>query len=186
MAEWWALRAEWEHLQIAPKLWKTGGQRPVNHPQRRLAALAALARHWPKVRAAFESPNPASFLKLVTGLTDPYWDHHYTLQSAASKTAMALIGSSRATEMLVNIFYPWGIGANPALWEPYLRLPSELGNRRVETAVVRLFGTSRPGPLLKSAAIQQGLLQIYEDFCLQDESDCAACLFPRQVAEWRV
>jgi hypothetical protein len=49
-----------------------------------------------------------------------------------------------------------------------------------------LFATdARHGELLKSAAMQQGLLQVYEDFCMQDESDCAACLFPRQVAQWR-
>jgi hypothetical protein len=29
-------------------------------------------------------------------------------------------------------------------------------------------------------AHQQGLLQIYEDFCLQDNSDCAQCPFPEQ------
>jgi hypothetical protein len=29
---------------------------------------------------------------------------------------------------------------------------------------------------------QQALLQIYDDFCMQDASDCARCPFPEQVA----
>jgi hypothetical protein len=28
------------------------------------------------------------------------------------------------------------------------------------------------------------LLQIYEDFCLQDNSDCAHCPFPEQMQRW--
>ena len=184
--EWWAFRGEWEQLQITSKLWKMGGQRPVNHPQRRLAALAGLVRQWPKVRAAFATHDPGLFEKLAAALTDPYWDHHYTLQSAPAATPMALLGSSRTADILTNVFFPWIVGSHPQAWEAYRSLPSELSNRRVETAVVRLFGTAtRPTGLLKSAAIQQGLLQIYEDFCMQDESDCATCLFPQQVAAWR-
>jgi hypothetical protein len=74
----------------------------------------------------------------------------------------------------------------PEKWENYRTLGAELSNRRVEVAAARLFATDpRQADLLKSAAMQQGLLQVYEDFCMQDESDCAACLFPRQVAGWR-
>jgi hypothetical protein len=29
------------------------------------------------------------------------------------------------------------------------------------------------------------LLQIYEDFCMQDNSDCAQCPFPEQMANWK-
>jgi hypothetical protein len=28
------------------------------------------------------------------------------------------------------------------------------------------------------------LLQIYEDFCMQDNSDCAQCPFPEQMRKW--
>ena len=124
--------------------------------------------------------------KILTGLRDEYWERHYTVQSEESKSAMALIGASRVSEMLVNVFYPWAIIEHPEKWEDYRALPAELSNRRVEVAAARLFATdARQGELLKSAAIQQGLLQVYEDFCMQDERDCAACLFPRQVAQWR-
>jgi uncharacterized protein YmfQ (DUF2313 family) len=183
---WWALRAEWEGLTVPGKLWKRGGQRPVNHPQRRLAALAAMVRQWPKIRAVAGKCNPAEVHKLLGGLRDEYWEHHYTVRSGASTSAMALVGASRVTEMLANVFFPWAILEHPEKWEDYRTLGAELANRRVEVAAARLFATDgRQADLLKSAAMQQGLLQVYEDFCMQDESDCAACLFPRQVAQWR-
>ncbi len=60
-----------------------------------------------------------------------------------------------------------------------------VSNQRVEVAALRLFADSpRAAEFLKFAALQQGLLQIYEDFCLRDVSDCAHCPFPRQLAHW--
>ena len=182
---WWALRAEWEGLTVPANLWKTGGQRPVNHPQRRLAALAAMVRQWPKVRGAAEGCEEGKVHRLLGGLRDEYWERHYTVRSGESKSAMALVGASRVTEMLANVFYPWAILDRPEKWENYLSLPAELSSRRAQVAAARLFATdARQAALLKSMAMQQGLLQVYEDFCMQDESDCAACLFPRQVAQW--
>jgi len=183
--QWWALRAEWETLTIPATLWKTGGQRPVNHPQRRLAALAAMVRQWPKTRALADACDARKIHKLLTGLRDEYWEHHYTVRSAESKSAMALVGASRVNDMLANVFYPWAIIEHPEKWEDYRALGAELFNRRVAVAAARLFATDpRQAELLKSTAMQQGLLQIYEDFCMQDESDCAECPFPRQVAQW--
>jgi hypothetical protein len=98
---------------------------------------------------------------------------------------MALVGESRVTEMLANVFFPIGIAAGSARWEEFAQLPAPLGNRRTEIAALRLFGDTPPGAkFLRSAAIQQGLLQIYEDFCQRDSSDCEQCLFPSQLAKW--
>jgi len=183
--KWWALRAQWEGLIVPQKLWNTGGQRPVNHPQRRVAALAAMVRQWPKIRAAAQLCDPAKIRKLLAGLRDDYWERHYTVRSAASPSPMALVGASRTTEMLANVFYPWVILERPEKWEPYRAMTAELSNRRVQVAAARLFATDpRQASLLKSAAMQQGLLQIYEDFCMQDATDCAACLFPTQLSQW--
>ena len=65
-------------------------------------------------------------------------------------------------------------------------LPARLTNRRLETAAARLFGGNpRRREFTKTVAYQQALLQIYEDFCLQDNSDCAHCPFPEQIAKWK-
>ena len=106
---------------------------------------------------------------------------------------MALIGESRVTDILANVVFPFwlahdldpGSPSGTSLWTEYARLPAQLSNRRLETGATRLFGNdSRRQQFLRTVAHQQGLLQIYEDFCMQDDSDCAQCPFPEQMQKW--
>jgi len=184
--KWWPRRAEYERLSVPKALWKMSGQRPANHPQRRLAALAQLVRHWPRITALRDACEPDAIATFFEKLTDDYWDHHYTVTSKPSAKRMALVGDTRVTEMLVNVFLPLGVGTDPARWITFKNLPAALSNQRVDVAALRLFGPDSPvaAQLLKSAAMQQGLLQIHEDFCQQDVSDCQRCLFPEQLAKW--
>lgn len=182
---WWPRRAEFERLAIAPGSWRMAGQRPVNHPQRRLAALAGIVRQWPKIRALRDRCDPAEIHGHFAKLSDEYWDHHYTVSSKPAAKRMALVGESRVTEMLANVFFPLAIAADPTRWTGFKNLRAPLANQRVKVAALRLFADSpRAAEFLKFAALQQGLLQVYEDFCLRDASDCEQCLFPRQLASW--
>ena len=185
---WWRRRSGMERLVLPAKAWKLSGLRPVNHPQRRLAALVQLARRWLEVRALIDGPADLTkgVTKFLTGLRDPFWDHQYTLTSAPSGRPLALIGATRAREMLANVFFPLAIAANPQRWDAYAKLPAGSSNRRVATAALRLFGyeAGRSDPWLKTAAHQQGLLQIYEDFCLEDDSNCEQCTFPERVCRF--
>ncbi len=183
--QWWPRRAELGRSALGPKLWQLGGQRPANHPQRRVAALAAMVSHWPKIRALRERCAPLEIHEFFTQLSDEYWDFHYTVTSKPSAKRMALIGESRVTEMLANVFFPLAEAADETRWTGFKTLRAPLTNQRVEVAALRLFGDSPRGPeFLKFAALQQGLLQIYEDFCLRDVSDCTHCPFPRQLPRW--
>ena len=183
--KWWPQRAEFERLTIAPELWKLAGQRPANHPQRRLAALAQIVAHWPAIRALAKRCEPRAIQEFFVKLTDEYWDFHYTVSSKTAAKRMALVGESRVTEMLVNVFFPLALTTDDTRAIGFKNLPASLTNRRVEVAALRLFGPSELGrALLRDAAMQQGLLQIYEDFCMRDASDCERCLFPRQLAKW--
>ena len=182
---WWPRRADMDRTVLPKAAWKLTGLRPANHPQRRLAALAELARRWPEARALIDNA-PADFAKQVirflTGLRDEYWTHHYTLTSARAARPLALIGESRATETLANVFFPLAIAHRPERWTQYELLPITTSNRRVETVIARLFGDRTNGAgWIKTAVHQQGLLQIYEDFCLRDDSDCEQCTFPDRV-----
>lgn len=182
---WWPRRAEFERLTIARELWKLSGQRPMNHPQRRLAALAQIVRHWPKIRALRERCEPGEIHEFFAELRDEYWEHHFTVSSKSTGARMALVGETRVVEMLANVFFPLAIAADDTRWIGFKNLPAALTNRRVEIAATRLFSDSpHRRELLKTAAIQQGLLQIYEDFCMRDASDCERCRFPEQLAKW--
>jgi hypothetical protein len=71
------------------------------------------------------------------------------------------------------------------LWAEYLELPSMLENQKVTRASLRLFGEGpRGAQFQKKLHQQQGLLQLYEDFCLEDDSACAQCPFPERLKQW--
>jgi hypothetical protein len=183
--KWWPRRVEFGRLVLAADLWKRSGQRPANHPQRRLAALARVVAEWPKVRALRKRCAPAEIRKFFEELRDPYWEHHFTASSKTAPRRMALVGENRVTDMLANVFYPLAVTEDAARWQEYAELRATGPNRRVTIAALRLFGDSPlRDELLQRAAMQQGLLQIYEDFCMQDVSDCCECLLPQQLRGW--
>ena len=190
---WWPHRDDLQRFVLSQKAWHVSGTRPLNHPQRRLAALAVLVREWARLQRASGKSSVAVANDFFQALEHPFWNFHYTLASKASPKEMALIGESRAADILANVLFPFWAAyelktpASPSakLWTEYVRLPAQLSNRRVETAATRLFGDDpRRQEFLRTVAHQQGLLQIYEDFCMQDNSDCALCPFPEQMAKW--
>jgi hypothetical protein len=183
---WWPHRDEMQRLVLPARLWRLGGARPLNHPQRRLGALTILAQQWPAFLRAIARKNPKNTHDFLLALQHPFWSFHYTLTSEATATEMAIIGDSRIADILANVLVPWFLAEGADIWPVYEKLPARLSNRRLETGATRLFGDDPRRPqFTKTIAHQQGLLQIYEDFCLQDNSDCAQCPFPEQMQRWK-
>ena len=192
---WWPHRDEMKRLLLPRKVWKLSSTRPANHPQRRLAAVAVLAQQWPGFRQSLAKRIPKTIETFFETLDHPFWKIRYTLTADLAPEPMALIGKSRVAEILANVIFPlWfaddscntGVERRRAdLWKDYAKLTARLTNRRLETAATRLFGDdARRREFTRTIANQQALLQIYEDFCLQDNSDCAQCPFPEQMAKW--
>jgi hypothetical protein len=190
---WWPHRDELQRLILPGKIWRLSSTRPMNHPQRRLAALAILARDWSRLQRASGKSSIAAAKHFFQTLDHPFWNFHYTLTSKAAPKKMALIGEARVADILANVLFPFWLARDldPSgslaknVWTEYSKLPAQLSNRRLETGATRLFGNDpRRKQFLKTVANQQGLLQIYEDFCMQDNSDCAQCPFPEQMKQW--
>jgi len=183
---WWPHRDDMQRLVLPATLWRLGGARPLNHPQRRLGALAMLVRDWAALRRAIAAEDPLGATRdFLLGLRHEFWGKHYTLTSAAAAKEMAIVGASRVAEILANVVLPSLAAQGADVWKDYEKLPARLTNRRLETARTRLFGDdTHRGQFGKTLAHQQGLLQIYEDFCLQDNSDCTHCPFPEQMRKW--
>lgn len=183
--KWWPHRAEMQRLILPKEIWKITSTRPMNHPQRRLAALSILAREWTAFRRSLGKHEVASMRKFFGSLAHPFWNTHYTLLAEPASKEMALIGETRVAEILANVLFPFWLNEDVDLTSEYAKMPARLTNRRIETGATRLFGDDpRRKEFLKTVAHQQGLLQIYEDFCLQDNSDCAHCPFPEQMQKW--
>ncbi|MCX7887069.1 MAG: DUF2851 family protein, partial [Verrucomicrobiae bacterium] len=192
---WWQVRPQYEDRQLPPHAWRLHGVRPANHPQRRLGLAVTLLQRYPQlldnmVGAVQSHGNPE---KLFLELYEPFWSTHYTLGGRQQRRPIALLGPSRVRELVANVVLPFiaahaelsgdaGLCAKAAT--QFATLPAAPGNSLMRLAAQQLFGTSKATGLVKTSLQQQGLLQIFQDFCLQDKSACQRCLFPELVLRW--
>jgi len=194
---WWKLRPEFEDRILPVGRWKFHGVRPANHPHRRLGAAVALLRKHrdllEKVMGAIESGGDPA--KLFLQVSDPYWNVHFTLGGRIQARALELIGQSRAEEIAANVLLPFaaamaerdGDGAlRAAVQARYAGLRPGPANSALRLAGRQLFdATPRSLRFINSARRQQGLLQVFHDFCLNDKSACQQCQFPELVKRWK-
>ncbi|MCB1232536.1 MAG: DUF2851 family protein, partial [Verrucomicrobiae bacterium] len=190
---WWKHRAEHEPAADRRLSWKLSGTRPTNHPQRRVAALAALVNDWTRFRRLVSGPGSAAWARdlsdFLGDLEHSYWRTHYTLKAAPSKTTLALVGKDRIRDLLGNVLFPVIVAQHHQRWADYLELPGSVENEKLRRARLRLFGdgeADRERALSWSKRYwqQQAILQIYADFCLEDASECDDCPFPEQLKQW--
>ncbi len=160
--KWWPIRSEVDRLTLPGDFWEMRGLRPVNHPHRRVAALAILVANWAILEELALRGEMEALESFFSRLRHPYWDYHFTLTSARSNRRMALIGPTRVADMLSNLFFPAALLRRPALWEVYRQSPARGSNQRVEETVRRLFG-ELPATWLKRSLFQQGVLQLDDD-----------------------
>jgi hypothetical protein len=197
---WWRERDGFADCILPRAAWKFHGLRPANHPQRRLA----LASHWltdKEFISKIESWSAAeiSDKKLLASLheilqveRDEFWSWHWTFKSAAMKKPQPLLGEARVTDLAVNVILPWlwirtSEGKNEKLRREierrFFAWPAAEDNSVLKLARQRLFGSSN-ARLLKTAAAQQGLMQIVRDFCENSNAVCDDCRFPELVRGW--
>lgn len=177
---WWQQRPS-AKLRELP--WDLAATRPQNHPQRRIAALATIAQNWQTFERQAKT-QPMQFLQTLPKLSHPYWSYHYTFHSRTLPKPIAILGRQRVQDFLLNTLLPLRLTEEPTTyWPTYQELNASNINNRVAKAAHRLFGNHpHKKELLKKAWQQQGLLQLYQDFCLTDQSDCLRCRFPEQLS----
>ncbi|MBX7158342.1 MAG: DUF2851 family protein [Verrucomicrobiae bacterium] len=175
---WWALKINTLPLH----LWHFQKTRPINHPQRRLAALTQIAQHFNLLKIALENQSPDSFAKILASLQHPFFSCHATLKSKALSSPIVLIGKDRIHEILINLVFPWLIAHNYEDTTRIEKLKTSSSNLLVRLTTQRLFSNNSFKP--HTALEQQGLLQIFHSFCAQDRSNCQSCRFPQLVEKW--
>jgi hypothetical protein len=194
---WWRDRDRFGSVLLPRNLWRMHGLRPANQPQRRLA----LASHWlaagdypAKLEQWFNTGTThatpaASLLACLQPAQDDHWSWHWGFASSRLRKPQPLLGELRTTDLAINVILPWfwaraRAGRNDTLAaaaeQRYLAWPGAQDNSLLRLARHRLLGGQ--GTIrLKTAASQQGLLQIVHDFCDQSNSLCADCTFPDLV-----
>ncbi len=196
---WWRERDEFAGVTLPRRVWKFAGLRPANHPQRRLAlashwlhgeSLPARLEQWFAASAGTPKGLPESLLRILQPVRDDFWGSHYNFQCAAMPEPLPLLGASRVTDLAVNVILPWfwarataGKASNQLARERaenhYFNWPAGEDNAVLKLARQRLFGGTTK--LLRTAAAQQGALQIVRDFCDHSNALCEGCRFPELI-----
>jgi hypothetical protein len=192
---WWKFRPDFEDRILPADLWRFHGIRPANHPHRRLgAAVALLKKHqdiFGKVVGAVESGGDPA--KLFALLRDDYWNHHFTLAGKTQRAATELIGAARAQEIVTNVVLPFVAAFAEGNGDDKLREKAKADydalrqpaiNSLVRLAARQLFGVNGWRKLLGTTRRQQGLIQVFLDFCVNDKSGCEKCQFPELARRW--
>lgn len=201
LPEWRAHVADlwdrWWHLGIRasePIHWSGGSTRPYNTPFRRLAVglrllerTACAPAQW-LVDTAAAVVSPKELLKRLAALGDgdSAWrelrDFGHRIAPPAD-----LLGRERLLDMAANVILPFLAASAPEGSHQaelaricFQKLPLSQDNRLFKEAVQRFLSPpSRLRDLVKGACHQQGLLDIYSNFCLALDNDCRHCPLAR-------
>ena len=184
-------------LRSLPLTWRRVGVRPNNNPERRLAGAArfiartaadgltaSLDAIWQSDvtpiarRRAFEGlfPNPTGF-----------WATHCTWTGAKMQRPTAPLGPGRVRSIIGNAFIPAALALarrdrdrtkEERVYGFFAGLSKEADNQILKAMIPRIFGEARPPRL--TFRLQQGLLQMYQDWC-QPNPSCRACSLLRYL-----
>ncbi len=147
-------------------VWDYRGMRPQNHPLRRLAGAIGILHH---LQSLFETP--------LRTLPEALCEAGNTLREML-QTKTSLIGVARANAIVSNLFVPYRLALGTLDTECLNDLPGEDISMPIRDAWHRLTGSLRHLP--KNGLRQQGLLQIYADFCHNSHITCANCPIARR------
>jgi hypothetical protein len=181
---WWKARAELDYALLRRAQWRLAGLRPLNRPERRLAALAQLVPRIPDLLAAIRTRDAGKFSGTLLAVRDAFWEKHATLTGTPLPAPCRLIGDERVHDMLINIFWPLVLREDPGIARTGLEKLSAAPNGTARIATQRTLISALTPKQAREALIQQGLLQVFRDYCQTDCSQCRDCTFPELVKSW--
>ena len=198
-----------QHLRrpfLKKKDWTLRGVRPANFPLRRMAAAAGLfarinitdmEQHIVRLgRDIKNGPDAGQARRLLSDMCDlivqpaqGYWEHRMTPGGKIMDTVPALLGKAHAMSVILNIFLPLLICRSVRETDEDLRravmnffaMAPRLDMHQITRLMrYRIWGDPAGGAtLMRREIIQQGLLQIFFDFCDENVRDCRRCQFPK-------
>lgn len=146
---------------LEPYVWDLRGTRPQNHPFRRLAGALGILHHLPKLLDLPLAELPEAIVEAADFLKE----------DVGSRTS--LVGMKRAIVVTINLFVPYRLARGELTERQLHALPGEDLSMPMRETWMRLTGSERGLP--KDGLRQQGLLQIYSDFCHNHRIVCATC-----------
>lgn len=176
--------------------WQIPGGRPANSPYRRIAGISYLLGSEESlftkiVEVISNQPVGKMRKELIRLLSVPatgYWATRSTFDSKPFSREYALIGKERADAIILNIIIPLALiysqsEKNSALQKTILDLyrtyPKLMDNYYTRFMNQRLFKSDKKifSSIIKTASVQQGLIEIFTDFCKKGYEGCENCAF---------
>ena len=152
---------------------------------RRLAAAACLFSGMSTVRHDLDRLSGESGLRWhsrAMGCFDsrcrwPFWNRRLTFSSGPDAAQdIALLGESRAAAILTNVVLPFAAAEEELPAGVLEQLPPEDLSAPMRLTALHLLGRDHnPALYSDNGLLQQGLLQIHLDFCLNAKPGCDAC-----------
>ncbi len=208
---WKSYEAKAPVSYLSANTWKFGGIRPANFPYRRIAALAHLVvRHREKgmfanyieqFKAAISHDEDKGYLlakrtakKIYEYFcvdAPDYWAKHYSPGGKTLSSQQQLIGPARSREITINIVIPIGLiyarSCRSVELESSLNSLFQSGKGTSDNKLMRfvkhyIFGNKKDMiEAMTNNKQAQGLMQVYQDYCTQNENNCLKCQFPDVV-----
>jgi hypothetical protein len=163
---------------------------PNNSPVRRIVAQSYLLERYceEKLLAGIlqlvkEAPLPNGHHALENGLTvagDGYWRDHFDFDVGSKTKISAILGNSKAGEIVINVVLPFAFSWGELANDPELmKKPMELYNnypKLAENEITRHMAQQLCLEDLSdfTACHQQGLIHIFRNYCR--EGRCSQCL----------
>lgn len=189
-----------------PPRWNLAGVRPANSPHRRLAGISYfLAKYLNSDKSIVNGligifhpktapERLAEELKRMFYIPPlGYWATRSSFTATPFRKPVALIGAARVNEIVTNVIIPLlslyaHHNKDKTLFDSvlafYNRLPPLSENYITNFMKYRMFRTDsvRYDKIISNAVTQQGLFQIYNDFCKKGYDGCEACGFINELS----
>ena len=187
---WWKIQAHWQNRVLPRELWTLHHLRPLNQPLRRLMAVLPLFTGpdaWPEALPGMLSGAPSAWSARLlarldeAGASAPFWARRADFAGKPLPHSATLVGAGRAAALLLNALVPFlMMQGYPELAAPdsLVQLPSEDEHHLARETAFRLFGRDHNPAIHHTGLRQQGLVQIFQDFCLNAHTACADCPLP--------
>jgi len=124
--------------------------------------------------------------------SDKYWSYRYTLGGKKLDAPVALIGEKRIDDILINVAIPIMLlsfretekESESLLYIIYNSLPAQNDDKITRLMRHRFFGTKTKRIDFENVVVQQGLHQIFKDYCVHDRGGCTDCPFVDNLQRW--
>ena len=201
---WSVIKNDIVNKPMGGELWSFKYSRPGNYPTRRIAAISRLLAEnfetgiFRVILKSFDQrDNSKSGIEgtkaiikntesIFLELYDEYWSNYYIFGGRRLKNRERLIGKERSSVIFINIIVPvllaYARKMNDTVLEERLFKAYKMHSRLSPNNITRFMNyrilgkDTQEEKVVNTARRQQGLLQIFKDFCESDDIACKRCV----------